>query len=126
MVSIIALIIIALAISFAVKSKDYIYNKPHTNGRYMGLGMLIGVVITILISILTAWITRRTYEFFAFSPAIGVALGAGIGSSLEKKYGKPIELTDKQKKSQWILTLVALGLLILGIIVLVITSLLVK
>jgi len=123
---IIPAILIILGIVFMIKSKDYIYNRPHTDGKYMGLGMLIGLGGTMIIGGLISFITQGNIEIFTFSPAVGVLLGVGIGSALEKKYGKVIELTEQQKKTKWILTLAGVGLLILGVIAGVLVFLLYK
>jgi len=123
---IIPIIIILLAIAFSIRSKNFIYNKEHTEGKYMGLGMGIGILGTVVISIIIFFLTKGRFEYFYFSPAVGVALGAGIGASLEKKYGKKIKLTEKQKKIKWILAISGVGLLILGIAIFMLSYYLAK
>lgn len=75
-------------------------NKKYPEGHFVGMWMGIGIAIFSGIGIPLSIVTENT-GFIGIGPAIGVAFGLAIGSSIEAKYrkeGKIRPLTEGEKR----------------------------
>jgi hypothetical protein len=100
------------------KEKSKKYPEGHFVGMWMGIGIALFSGIGIPISIAT-----ENPGFIGIGPALGVAFGLAIGTSVEskhKKEGKIRPLTkDEKKKKRMYVTTGIIGLILLSIIGLV-------
>ena len=93
-------------------------DKTYPEGYFRG--MWIGICIAIFSGLgIPASIITQNYAFIGMGPAIGVAVGAGIGQSIENKYkqeGRIRPLSEGEKKKTKNAVTIAIILLIGGIL----------
>jgi len=94
------------------------YPKGHFVGMWMGIGTAIFSGLGIPVSIATGNI-----GLIGIGPALGVAFGLAIGSSIEAKYkkeGKIRPLTEEEKKRKKIGIIAGIVILSVGVVSLLI------
>jgi hypothetical protein len=99
-------------------STDKRYPEGHFTRMWIGLGIAIFSGCGIPLSIAT-----NNYGFIGIGPAIGVAVGSGIGQSIENKYkkeGKIRPLSESEIKNKKYASGAGIIMLTLGIITLII------
>jgi len=92
------------------------YPEGHFVGMWIGIGMAIFSGLGIPLSI-----ALEAPGLIGIGPAIGVAFGAGIGSSIEarhKKEGNIRPLTAKEKKNRKNLVIAGIATLLIGVVLL--------
>ena len=97
------------------------YPEGHFIGMWIGIGIAIFTGVGVPVSVAT-----DNLAFLGIGPAIGVAFGAAIGTSLQAKYsqeGKIRPLTEDEQRKRKLGIKISIGLLILGIITLLIFAL---
>ncbi len=110
---IIVVLIVVIAITAIIISKptreEYKKTGKHPKGHYIGIGIAIGIPLGMPIGIAMGNIS--------IGPAIGIALGIAIGTAMEKQHADELrELTPQEKHAKKTGTLIAIGLLSLGMI----------
>jgi hypothetical protein len=100
-------------------------NKKYPEGHFVGMWMGIGIAIFSGIGIPLS-IVSENHGFIGIGPALGVAFGLAVGSSIEARYRKagrirPLSEEEKKRKKMGItagiviLSLAALIFLILAL-----------
>lgn len=103
-------------------------NRKYPEGHFVGMWMGIGIAIFSGLGIPLSITTGNT-GLIGIGPALGVAFGLAIGSSIEAKYkkeGKIRLLTEEEKKRRKtgiIAGIVILSLGVLSFLVLILTRL---
>ena len=94
-------------------------NKKYPEGRFIGMWMGIGIAIFSGIGIPLSIVSENP-GFIGIGPAIGVAFGLAVGSSIEARYqkeGKIRPLSEKEKKRKKIG--ITAGIVILSLLALI-------
>jgi len=97
-------------------------NKQYPEGHFVGIWMGICIAIFSGFGIPLSIVTEN-YGFIGIGPAMGVAIGAGIGQSIENKYkqeGKIRPLSEYESKRKKNAVTTGIILLTLGIITFII------
>ena len=112
--ALIAIMIVGLGIYAVYKNRKQMeIRKEHPGypkGHWMGQGMAIGIAIGAG--------TGVALGNIAIGTGMGVAIGAAIGASLEKQHAHEIRpATEEETKLNNQSRIIALGLLVLGVVV---------
>ena len=102
--------------------KDKTYPEGHFVGMWMGICIAMFSGFGIPISIATG-----NFGFIGIGPALGVAVGTGIGKSMENKYkqqGKIRPLTESERKRKKNAVTTGIILLIVGVLAFIVLLLL--
>ena len=97
------------------EDKNKTYPEGHFVGMWMGIGIAIFTGVGVPLSIATG-----NPGLIGIGPALGVAFGLAIGSSIEDKYrkeGKIRPLTKDEKNQRKILVNAGIAVLVVGIVV---------
>jgi len=93
-------------------------NRKYPEGHFVGMWMGIGIAIFSGLGIPLSITTGNT-GLIGIGPALGVAFGLAIGSSIEAKYrkeGKIRLLTEEEKKRRKIGIIAGIVILSLGVL----------
>lgn len=93
-------------------------NKKYPKGHFVGMWMRIGTAIFSGLGIPLLIVTGNT-GLIGIGPALGVASGLAIGSSIEAKYkkeGKIRTLTEEERKRKKIGIIAGIVILSLGVV----------
>jgi len=103
-----------------MEDKKEIYPEGHFVGMWIGIGIAIFTGVGVAISF-----ALENPGMIGVGPAIGVAFGAGVGSSIESRYkkeGKIRPLTEDEKKRKRYLIIVGIVLFLVGLLTLLLFS----
>jgi hypothetical protein len=100
-------------------------NKKYPEGHFIGMWMGIGIAIFSGIGIPLS-IVSENYGFIGIGPAIGIAFGLAVGSSIEARYqkeGKIRPLSEEEKKRKKMGITAGIVILSLGALIFLILAL---